>query len=334
MRPSFRGVVWFAWGGVALLLAATAILGLYDAPERAARQPAASISRRPAPPTPARRRPPLPPPAPRARPSRPASTSSRSIAAARPLSPAAPLPGDRVRVLDGDTPIGEVSADSRGEWVLVPETPIAPGDRQLARRGHESRDGGARPPLARYRRAVGAAARQGAGRDRRRWPCCCPASRACRRASCSVRRIRAGNRKLSLDAAEYGGPDQLVLSGNAEPGARLNIYAGGQLLGSATADECRKMGAALGLSNADRRGRTAAGPARRRRQRRSPRRRAARPAGRDGAARRRDLCRRARQQPVADRPPRLWPGHALHRDLRGQPGHDPRSAIGSIRDRR
>ena len=42
MRPSLRGVVWFAWGVVALLIAATAILGLYDAPERIARQPAAS----------------------------------------------------------------------------------------------------------------------------------------------------------------------------------------------------------------------------------------------------------------------------------------------------
>src|SRR5436305_819937 len=44
MQPSFRGVVWFAWGGVALLLAATAILSLYNGPERAARQSAPSIS--------------------------------------------------------------------------------------------------------------------------------------------------------------------------------------------------------------------------------------------------------------------------------------------------
>ena len=49
-----------------------------------------------------------------------------------------------------------------------------------------------------------------------------------------------GNRTLSLDTAEYGGPDQLVLSGSAEPGARLNIYAGGRLLGSAVADDAGK----------------------------------------------------------------------------------------------
>ena len=49
-----------------------------------------------------------------------------------------------------------------------------------------------------------------------------------------------GNRTLSLDTAEYGGPDQLVLSGSAEPGARLNIYASGRLIGSATADDAGK----------------------------------------------------------------------------------------------
>jgi hypothetical protein len=41
------------------------------------------------------------------------------------------MPGDRVRVLDGDKPIGEVTADARGEWVLVPAAPLPPGDRQL-----------------------------------------------------------------------------------------------------------------------------------------------------------------------------------------------------------
>ncbi len=45
MRPSFRGVVWFAWGVVAVLIAATAIFGLYGEPERAASQPAASAPR-------------------------------------------------------------------------------------------------------------------------------------------------------------------------------------------------------------------------------------------------------------------------------------------------
>lgn len=38
-------------------------------------------------------------------------------------------PGADVTILDGDTVIGHVTADQRGEWVLVPEKPLAPGAR-------------------------------------------------------------------------------------------------------------------------------------------------------------------------------------------------------------
>ena len=162
MRPSLRGVVWFAWGVVGLLIAAVVVVGLYGVPERT---PAASRHqrlRRTAPRVTVRRR--RPPPA-----SRGATPPSFDIVSVDRSGHAViagrAAPGDRVRVLDGDTPIGEVSADSRGEWVLVPEAPIAPGDRQL---GVEATGphGGPRPPLARCRRAVGGAARirrQGGG---------------------------------------------------------------------------------------------------------------------------------------------------------------------------
>ena len=41
-------------------------------------------------------------------------------------------PGSKVTVRDGDKVIGEVTADRRGEWVLVPDQPIGPGDRLLS----------------------------------------------------------------------------------------------------------------------------------------------------------------------------------------------------------
>ncbi len=41
-------------------------------------------------------------------------------------------PGAVVTVLDADRQLGTVVADSRGEWVLVPEEPIPPGSRELA----------------------------------------------------------------------------------------------------------------------------------------------------------------------------------------------------------
>ena len=41
-------------------------------------------------------------------------------------------PGSKVVVRDGDSVLGEVTADRRGEWVLVPDKPIGPGDRLLS----------------------------------------------------------------------------------------------------------------------------------------------------------------------------------------------------------
>lgn len=41
-------------------------------------------------------------------------------------------PEASVTVLDGDTPIGTVTADKRGEWVLLPDRPLPSGDRELS----------------------------------------------------------------------------------------------------------------------------------------------------------------------------------------------------------
>ncbi|HEV7367594.1 LysM peptidoglycan-binding domain-containing protein [Arenibaculum sp.] len=41
-------------------------------------------------------------------------------------------PDARVTVFDGAQEIGTVTADRRGEWVLLPEQPLAPGDRELS----------------------------------------------------------------------------------------------------------------------------------------------------------------------------------------------------------
>lgn len=40
-------------------------------------------------------------------------------------------PNSRVIVKDGDRVIGEIQADQRGEWVLLPKEPLPPGNRQL-----------------------------------------------------------------------------------------------------------------------------------------------------------------------------------------------------------
>src|SRR6202008_4650974 len=42
-----------------------------------------------------------------------------------------------VTVLDGEKPLSKVTADPNGEWVLLPVTPLSPGEHQLtlAQRG-------------------------------------------------------------------------------------------------------------------------------------------------------------------------------------------------------
>jgi hypothetical protein len=241
MQPSLRGIVWFAWGTVALLIAATATLGWYGVPGRAARQPASSMSQ---PAAPADTGPAQPATAsPAAREATPPSFDIVSIdRSGQAVIAGRALPGDRVRVLDGNTPIGEVSADARGEWVLVPVAPIAPGDRQLAVEATGSAEG---PGGGALRRSPDIVALSVLPRGKAQGETTALGGLLPGQPGAPARILQrpqdpAGNRKLSLDAAEYGGPDELILSGNAEPGARLNIYAGGQLLGSATADESGK----------------------------------------------------------------------------------------------
>jgi nucleoid-associated protein YgaU len=52
-------------------------------------------------------------------------------------------PGSTVVIMEGDKSIGEATADERGEWVFVPETPLPPGTRRF---GLEMRVEG-RPPV-------------------------------------------------------------------------------------------------------------------------------------------------------------------------------------------
>jgi hypothetical protein len=233
MQPSLRGIVWFAWGSVALLLAAAPMLGLYREPDRSAGQQAAwqSLPAQPADAgsAPAAASPMVHDPGPPSFDIVSVDRNGQAVIAGR------ALPGDRVRVLDGETPIGEVSADAQGEWVLVPETPIAAGERQLGVEAIAPEGGPVRrsPDIV----ALSITPRGPAQGGTSALAVLLPGEPDVPARILQRPREPAGNRTLSLDTAEYGGEDQLVLSGNAEPGARLNIYAGGRLLGSAVADD-------------------------------------------------------------------------------------------------
>jgi nucleoid-associated protein YgaU len=239
-----RSIVWLGLALAALLIATAAVIGLHDtAPDRVARAPATA-------PQPALAKPPSTPPV--AVPSVAAAPAGTAVAPAKPPSfdivsvdprgqaviAGRAVPGDRVKVLDGDKVLGEVTADARGEWVVVPQAPIAPGNRQLALEATR-RDGGAvrrsgdvvaltvTPPVSGQQStsALAVLLPGDAG----------GAARVLQRPEPA-----GDSRKLALDAAEYGAQGQLVLSGQADPSARLNVYAGDRLLGTAVTDSAGK----------------------------------------------------------------------------------------------
>jgi hypothetical protein len=229
-----RSIVWLGSAVAALLVVAAAVIGWRGvATDRAERPSAVAVqplpeSQSPRPAAPAR--PEAGAPAPR--------LPSFDIVSVDPSGQAViagrAVPGDRVTVLDGEKPIGEATADARGEWVLVPIAPIAPGNRQLALEA-SGRDG------AEVRRSADVVALSvlppAAGRDG-------PSALAILLpgdADTPARILQrpepmAASAKLSLETAEYGEEDRLLLTGHADAGTRLNVYADDRLLGTATAD--------------------------------------------------------------------------------------------------
>ena len=225
-----RGIVWLASATAGLLILVAAVMLLRGTPPERSAQPPAAASQAA-----------MPKPA-----AEPAASSAvppsfdivtvdrhgQAVIAGR------AMPGDRVRVLDGDKSLGEVTADQRGEWALVPETRMPPGNRQLSLEATAPGGGAARRSSDVVALSVTPPASPAAG----------PSTLAVllpREGNRPARVLQQpspgdGGRGLSLDSVEYGAGDRLILSGRAEPGARLNIYAGERLLGSAAADGAGK----------------------------------------------------------------------------------------------
>jgi len=149
-------------------------------------------------------------------------------------------PDSKVTVKDGDRVIGEVTADARGEWVLVPEKPIPPGDRLLSLEASNPRGGASVtsnetvalsiPPSGTDGKGETALAvvlpRDGGG----------PA-RVLQRPDSGASAAAAGKfGTLSMDTVEYDAQGRVALSGRAAPNATLQIYLGNEPLATATAD--------------------------------------------------------------------------------------------------
>jgi nucleoid-associated protein YgaU len=152
-------------------------------------------------------------------------------------------PGSKVTVRDGDKVIGEVTADRRGEWVLVPDKPIGPGDRLLSLEASNPQSGTTLKSDETVALSIGPSGekgetalavvlpRDGGG-----------AARVLQRPDGAMSAARPDTPAtenagaLSMDAAEYDAHGRVILSGRAAPGATVQIYLGNRPLATVTAD--------------------------------------------------------------------------------------------------
>lgn len=149
-------------------------------------------------------------------------------------------PGSRVTVRDGDQVIGEVTADNRGEWVLVPDQPLAPGDRLLSLEAMREKGGAA--VKSEQTVALSITPTAPGGKENTALAVLLPrdgsATRVLQRPETSPPTATAPGKPavLSVDTVEYDEQGQVLLSGHARPGAKVQIYIGNELVGTATAD--------------------------------------------------------------------------------------------------
>lgn len=172
--------------------------------------------------------------------------------------------GAEVVLLEGRIELGRARADARGEWVILPSDPLAPGARELSLQARlPGRDTvfGEETVLLVVPEPPGSAAMAAAGTNR-----ASDASSAQGNAAASgplamllpsastpnaPPRVLQGpgatagdptgagaaaRQRLGLDVVDYDDSGSMRFAGSAAPGSSVRVYAGPQILGEATAD--------------------------------------------------------------------------------------------------
>jgi nucleoid-associated protein YgaU len=149
-------------------------------------------------------------------------------------------PNSETTVLQGDKVIGRARADKRGEWVLVPQTPIAPGTHTLtiiSRRADGTEVSSDQSVVVvvpeRDKNIAGSPTIGPSGslalaipQDGTRAPVVLQMPGG------------IGDAQLSLDAIDYGqAGSSLGLSGRAPPGTEVRVYLDNRFVGRATPDD-------------------------------------------------------------------------------------------------
>ena len=160
-------------------------------------------------------------------------------------------PGAEVTVKDSDVTVGKVTADRRGEWVLVPDKPLPSGARELSLEAQspgkeaveskevvilhvpENKQGG----QARGEALAVLTPRRGLGASKVLQGPVAPAAaggQAPPKGDAVAETSAAGG--LRLDIIDYDQQGNVVLSGRSAPGERVRALADDEVIGSAVAD--------------------------------------------------------------------------------------------------
>ncbi|MHA1597808.1 MAG: LysM peptidoglycan-binding domain-containing protein [Alphaproteobacteria bacterium] len=140
-------------------------------------------------------------------------------------------PGSVVIIRDGETELGRVSANDRGEWVFVPDAPLAPGKRRLGllmiAEGDDAIPSIADVIIVVPERGKNIAGQAGQGQAL--------AFRVQPDGTTTVLQKPGGDAgmALSIDAVDYGDDGSLSISGKAAPGSMIQLYLDNDFIGHA-----------------------------------------------------------------------------------------------------
>jgi hypothetical protein len=134
------------------------------------------------------------------------------------------MPGVEVTVKEGANEVGRATADSRGEWVVLPKEALTPGTHGLV----------VEAPSGARSDEVAVLVPEPAKKAEQPLAVLLPKDAPARPLQGSP---AAPPGVLALDAVEYDAKGEVIVGGQAKPGAEIRIYLGGAPLGTATADE-------------------------------------------------------------------------------------------------
>lgn len=147
-------------------------------------------------------------------------------------------PGAMVTVTNGDATLGQAQADQRGEWVLVPEAPLAPGGRELSLSSRTLAGLDAKGDGTVLLDVPAAAVAPGPINSGPVMALLVPQAGTPRlmQSAANMAGPKPSSTRLGLDAVDYDDNGAIRFAGNAPPGAPVRVYVDNAPAGDATAD--------------------------------------------------------------------------------------------------